>query len=126
MQVERPTGWRHDRSSVRPALRRRPCRRRRHARRDRELERDDGRRAQAGVAGLRTCLRRRQEGFEMKLYANSDIPVGRVLISQNGEGFICRLTDLRYQPGDDDGTEMIVNPADVEAARAMWFEPKGR
>ncbi|MHC2576582.1 hypothetical protein ACVI1J_001706 [Bradyrhizobium diazoefficiens] len=62
----------------------------------------------------------------MRLHANEQIAPGHVVIQQPGEVIVCRLADLRYEPGDDADTEMIVNPADVEVARAMWFEPKGQ
>lgn len=62
----------------------------------------------------------------MKLHAHDQVALGHVVVAQRGEILVCRLGDLRCEPGDDSETDMIVNPADVEAARAMWFEPKGR
>jgi len=62
----------------------------------------------------------------MRLHSNEEIAAGHVVVMQQGdEVLFCRLADLRYEPGDDAETIMIVNPADVDAARAMWFEPKG-
>lgn len=62
----------------------------------------------------------------MRLHSNSDIAPGHVAVLQKGdEVLFCRLADLRYEPGDDAETIMIVNPVDVAAARAMWFEDKG-
>lgn len=62
----------------------------------------------------------------MRLHANDHIKPGHVLVSQDsGDVLLCSLGELRYVPGDDDNTDMIVNPCDVAAAKAMWFEPKG-
>lgn len=62
----------------------------------------------------------------MRLHANEEIAPGHVVVSQGDEVLFCRLSQLRYEPGDDSETIMIVNPCDVDAARAMWFEDKGR
>jgi hypothetical protein len=62
----------------------------------------------------------------VRLHAHDQVAPGHVVVAQRGEILVCRLGDLRYEPGDDSKTEMIVNPQDFEAARAMWFEPKGR
>lgn len=62
----------------------------------------------------------------MILRGHEDIAPGHAAIVQDGEIIIARLSDLRYEPDDDDvNVIMIVNPVDVEAAKAMWFEPKG-
>ncbi len=62
----------------------------------------------------------------MKLLTNPDIPAGRVMIAQDGEGFICRIAALIYEPGEgDEDVQIVVNPVDFELARAMWFEDKG-
>ncbi|MBP1294297.1 hypothetical protein [Bradyrhizobium elkanii] len=62
----------------------------------------------------------------MRLHANDKIAPGHVLVTREGEVLLCRLAELIYEPGDDSGTDMHVNPCNVEFARAMWFEPKGR
>ena len=63
----------------------------------------------------------------MRLLTNPDIPAGRVMIAEDGEGFICRIADLIYEPGEgDENVQIVVNPVDLEMAKAMWFEDKGR
>lgn len=62
----------------------------------------------------------------MRLHSNSEIALGHVLVVQPGGVLLCKLAELIHEPGEgDDDTDMHVNPADVEAAKAMWFEPKG-
>ena len=62
----------------------------------------------------------------MRLHSNEEIAPGHVVVVQKGdEVLVCRLKDLIYEPGDDEETDMIVNPCDVDAARAAWFEDKG-
>lgn len=61
----------------------------------------------------------------MKLFANDQIPPGRVRIEQDGGGFECALDALVYEAGADENTVMTVNPADVSVAIVRWFEPKG-
>ncbi|MHC2844824.1 hypothetical protein [Bradyrhizobium diazoefficiens] len=61
----------------------------------------------------------------MRLHSNDQIAPGHVLVMQSGEVLLCRLSELIYEPGDDSQTDMHVNPCDVAAARAMWFESKG-
>lgn len=58
----------------------------------------------------------------MRLHANEEIAPGFVVVSQAGEVLLCRLSELQYVPGDDSETDMIVNPQDFAAAKAMWFE----
>ena len=68
-----------------------------------------------------------KEDTPVKLMTNDDIPAGRVLISQDGGGFICRIAELVYEPGEgDEDAQVVVNPVDLEMAQAMWFEPRGR
>lgn len=62
----------------------------------------------------------------MRLHSNAQVAPGHVLVLQSGEILLCRLRELQYVPGGDSDTDMHVNPRDVEAAKAMWFEDKGR
>jgi hypothetical protein len=63
----------------------------------------------------------------VRLHPNDQIAEGHVRVMQPGEVLLCKLVELIYEPGaGDDNTDMHVNPADVAAARAMWFEDKGR
>lgn len=64
-------------------------------------------------------------GRAVRLHSNDQIAPGHVLVMQPGEVLLCRLTELIHEPGDDSETDMHVNPCEVAAARAMWFEPKG-
>lgn len=59
----------------------------------------------------------------MRPHANEQVVPGHVVIKQPGDVLVCRLADLRYEPGDDSETEMI---------RSIWgrrrrcgFEDKG-
>jgi hypothetical protein len=62
----------------------------------------------------------------VKLFANDAIKPGTVRIEQDGGGFECAIDALQYEPGDDSGTTMTVNPVDVDVAMMRWFAPKGR
>jgi hypothetical protein len=63
----------------------------------------------------------------MRLHSNSEIAPGHVLVMQPGDVLLCKLAELIYEPGaGDDDTDMHVNPSDFAAAKAMWFEDKGR
>lgn len=61
----------------------------------------------------------------MRLHYDPEIAPGHVVVSQADGILFCRLAELIYEPGDDADTDMIVNPVDVDAAKATWFEDKG-
>lgn len=58
----------------------------------------------------------------MKIHAAPMLPVGRVIVFENGiQVFDCRLVDLRYVPGPDDCTDVFLNPAAIAAFEEMCF-----
>jgi hypothetical protein len=67
----------------------------------------------------------------MRIHAAPRIPPGRVIVIEDGEVVADgRLSDLVRTDGEEaSDTDIYVNPADVDAFRARWFEcgaDKGR
>jgi hypothetical protein len=59
----------------------------------------------------------------MKLHAAPKIPLGRVIVIEDGQVVADgRLSDLIRTDGDETDADIYVNPADVDAFRARWFE----
>lgn len=65
------------------------------------------------------------EGCQVRLHASETVAPGHV-VQHPRDALVCRLADLQYVPGLNEDVDMIVNPAGVDAAKAMWFEDKGR
>jgi DNA repair protein SbcC/Rad50 len=78
-----------------------------------------------GESGEHAPLRERWSAA-VKLFSNEKIAPGTVRIEQDGGGFECAIDALVYEPGDDSGTTMTVNPVDVDVAMMRWFAPTGR
>lgn len=86
-------------------------------------------RAHPGDDAPRQALDRRRhqaEGRAVRLQASEKVAPGDVVVQQPGDILVCRLADLQYVPGLNEDVDMIANPADVDAAMAMWFEDKRR
>lgn len=66
------------------------------------------------------------EGCQVRLHASETVAPGHVVVQQPADILVCRLADLQYVPGVNEDVDTIVNPADVDAAKAMWFEDEGR
>jgi hypothetical protein len=60
----------------------------------------------------------------MRLHAAPNVPLGRVIVVENGEIVADgRLADLIRTDGEaPSDTDIYVNPADVDGFRARWFE----
>jgi hypothetical protein len=59
----------------------------------------------------------------MRLHAAPAMPRGRVIVIEDGEVVADgRLADLICTDGDETDADIYVNPADVEAFTARWFE----
>ncbi|TWI70534.1 hypothetical protein IQ16_03707 [Bradyrhizobium huanghuaihaiense] len=61
----------------------------------------------------------------MRFHSNDQTAPGHVLVTQPSEVLLCRLIELIYEPGEGDG-DTDPHPADFAAAKAMWFQDKGR
>jgi uncharacterized protein (DUF427 family) len=67
----------------------------------------------------------------MRIHAARNVPRGRVLVIEDGEVVADgKLADLVRTDGEEPiDTDIYVNPADVEAFKARWFDcvaDKGR
>ena len=70
--------------------------------------------------------RRQEEDGAVRLHSNDQIAPGHVLVTQPGDVLLCKLAELIYELGEGDAdTAMIVNPCDIDVARAKWFGEKG-
>jgi len=67
----------------------------------------------------------KEEDPALRPGANPEVAAGHVAKSQPDGVLLCRIADLRCEPGDDTETHMIVNWVDVAAVRAIWLEPRG-
>jgi hypothetical protein len=61
--------------------------------------------------------------MSQRIHAAPRIPLGRVIVIEDGEVVADgRLADIIRTDGDETDADIYVNPADVEAFTARWFE----